>query len=594
MSLVYFTNNADAGDGSLRDAIERAEPGDTIAPDPNVSWGTDTIEIALSSRLNAPKNLTFDASPFRVRLTGQKAYSCLSLSAGVAALFRRFDFVEGYNATGGGCFHLSTSASNVAFESCLFAYGFSGNYGGNVYVYTGTASFRDCVVVAGYSTLGGGGVRVGKLCRAFELIRCTLIGNASFDLSIAAEAPDPIIEDSVVGHATNQARVDASSIGAVHPPPDVLPSRAETDALWRSWDLRLREDSPYARGAIGAREGAVDFLGNARQPGGSLGAYEGTWLVVKEGETRELTDSLAVDRIDVGSNANVLLKGDALYLCARFGGVVANSTFSSEGRAYLAIPRDFELNDVILSNVVRCENGAGLASFSARAISPKRTKLEWTVSDPTRTIALEERVDGVWQTLAPCASGTELELDARSGRTSYRAFDGETFYYDDAWTVAGVQYRVVYALASASIPAQNWEVVVQTVSTTARVAPGQSVSILARIYDAFDVNAPLLNDGSNVKSARYTCYFNTNNLFEEEYAPVQGHEDVELGPEALLEALQISDAWTVDNVGYNLTITPDVRTAPLFERPGEYRIKVVVELYVGNPIVFYAPISVVE
>ena len=60
-----------------------------------------------------------------------------------------------------------------------------------------------------------------------------------------------------------------------------------------------------------------------------------------------------------------------------------------------------------------------------------------------------------------------------------------------------------------------------------------------------------------------------------------------------MEALQTSDAWTRDDVGYNFVLTPDVREYPLFRQEGRYQIKVEIRLAQGNPIVFYAPVTVV-
>ena len=48
MSVIYFTNNADNGDGSLRAAIASAQPGDVIRPDETVFERGSTIEIALA------------------------------------------------------------------------------------------------------------------------------------------------------------------------------------------------------------------------------------------------------------------------------------------------------------------------------------------------------------------------------------------------------------------------------------------------------------------------------------------------------------------------------------------------------------------
>lgn len=42
----------------------------------------------------------------------------------------------------------------------------------------------------------------------------------------------------------------------------------------------------------------------------------------------------------------------------------------------------------------------------------------------------------------------------------------------------------------------------------------------------------------------------------------------------------------------NYIPTPEVATYPLFSDAGSYRVKVIVTLAEGNPVTFYAPISV--
>ena len=141
---------------------------------------------------------------------------------------------------------------------------------------------------------------------------------------------------------------------------------------------------------------------------------------------------------------------------------------------------------------------------------------------------------------------------------------------------------------------QLWKAEATIVATSDSVKVGQGITILAKIVDAFDESALLLSDGSNVQSVAYSCFYVSNGLFDETLEPVADHENVVVNNDCVLEAPQTSDAWTRDEIGYTFALTPDVRTAPLFEKPGEYRIKIVIRLTEGNPVTFYVPISVEE
>lgn len=602
MATIYFTTNADSGDGSLRAACASAASGDTISPDPNVAWNTKTIEIALASRLTVNKALTFDGGAYRVRLNGQGACMCVN-PGGYAIGFRKFDLVGGYNTSGGGCLHLSLSATNVTLEQCLLAGGYSGNYGGCVYLFSGTVVMRDCVVTGGRANNanGGGGVRVHSNARSFSATRCTLSGNLGNDLSASSSDSDNIeLVDTIVSSgrgSTTQTR--AANAGFAAPPPSSIAADDWTCELWTSFDLRLAPNSPLLTGAqsVGEDGANVDLLGNPRRREGAIGAYEGSWLVVKSGETKTLNESVTVDRVELGSGSAVAIEGTDgadVVLTVALGGEASNAAFTSQSRGYLAANTSLDLGSASFEGVVLQRLGARIVSFGATAVSPTLTSLEWDVPDPTQSVLLERQVGNAWETLCVGASGGSYETAARSGRTRYRAFDGFAFHYDDAWTFSGVQFKAVYLCASAEAAAKNWEAIVQTVGSTAQISPGQSVTILARIYDAFDADAALLNDGNNITSVKYSCYYRSNGLFDETETPVEGHENVDAGTECVLEAPQTSDAWTIDDAGYNFVLTPNTSVHELFTRPGCYRIKTTIRLAEGNPIVFYAPIEVVD
>ena len=141
----------------------------------------------------------------------------------------------------------------------------------------------------------------------------------------------------------------------------------------------------------------------------------------------------------------------------------------------------------------------------------------------------------------------------------------------------------------------DWQVITYLVSVIDMnniLKPGQAAALLARVYDAYDNDTPLVNDGSNVESVYYTCEQKTKGLYTPEYAPVEGHNNVSAGTDCVLSALETDDAWDVDQIGYNFALTPDIRTYPLFPTAGSYRIRVKINFESGNPVEFYRDIIV--
>ncbi len=114
---------------------------------------------------------------------------------------------------------------------------------------------------------------------------------------------------------------------------------------------------------------------------------------------------------------------------------------------------------------------------------------------------------------------------------------------------------------------------------------GQTVTIMARIFDLTDSTSYLLNTGSNIASVKYTCYKVANDA---SMTPVTGHSDANANTNCVLSSLAPpDDAWTFDNVGYTFSLTPDITTNELFPDPGRYAIKTVVSVEDSNPITIW-------
>ncbi len=670
MSIVYFTNAASVGAGSVVDAIQRASDGDVVAPDPNAFPLGERIDVQLTSTLDLTKSLSFDGRARRVRLIAS-TYTCVTASerSGCADLTAiDFEFVGSVRKEGG----------TARYVRCAF---YGAAYSSNLAIFTeGAVGMLEDCVVAGSRVAG-----VRSISSRVTVLRSTLAGNVGGDLSQNAAAYAPICVDSI-------ANAVPSTVGFVDGPPDAL-DYPEGRLPWETWNLHLTPSSPYASGAtdatpccdfdglkrgrtdgtraIGAYEvGEYDFIwrgvdaegsaiaspsfgaadgwfdasgavatsaprgrlyvgqttafADAPPSGSSLTAFGGAKVVavgVWEGEALTLGigssaefDAARLETSTLGERSSAsfgegrttrltLEEGATIYLTGEapsflFGeGDVSNAYFRTLGATSGRVRHwdRVDLSTIVFDNTTHEVASASASSFCATSRSPRVVEFEWEVADPTIPIALERlEPNGEWRVVASglLSSPTTLGV-ARSGRVTWRLYDGGGYLSDASWTYSGAQFSAIAIAVGAERTEQNWEAICQMATTSENVMIGQGITILARIYDAFDASVALLNDGSNVTSVSYTCYYNSNGLFAETNAAVEGHENVAVGTETVLEALQTSDAWTRDDVGYNFVLTPDVREYPLFRQEGRFQIKVEIRVAQGNPIVFYVPVTVV-
>lgn len=706
MATVSFSNTADSGEGSFRAALDAAEDGDVLIPDPDVFRRGERIVIPISSLVQVKRSvqITSRHNPLRI------------VSASGISLYARNDceflMVDGVEFVG----RVLAYFRRVRFDRCLLA--------GNAeesYALQGTSGQSVELVDTIVTGARRGGIYQPGPDSTLRLLRTTVAGNreasripATVDFSAVDSIVDPV----------------PSAAGFVLPPPDDL-AGAVGALPWESWNLAPTLSSPYAAGCASAH-GEYDALGvcrgRARSDGSgtdyAVGALEAvdadyylvgvggsfrapenwsttrggavtpaavspgvflvdagsTWTdappdgstllvagraavrvgtsetpggtgyaaILGRGTTLSgasgaaslevgadarydapvealrrlelasdasltLTEDAALDALTLGDSSTLVFAGgDRVMrtLSASVGANVLLTTQGAEGQAvpdaavpiggYAAAPPAAlaSLGQARLRGTALCALGAALSEFTATSESPGRTTLRWRAADASGAIRLEERrvTESGWRVIdeRALASPGTLTVAAPNGRTSYRAFDGERFWIDDAWSFSWVQLRVVAQAAPGARPTLVWEVITALATTSDEIMTGQGITILARIFDAFDASAPLLADRGNVVSVTYTCYYVSNGLFEETLVPVTGHEEVDAGAECVLEAAQRSDAWTADAVGYTFVLTPDVRERPLFEKPGEYRIKTTIRLSSGNPVVFYVPVTVVE
>lgn len=584
MATLYFTNNNDSGDGSFRATWASMTRGDVIEPDPEVFAG-EVVEIIISNYLATPATGTYTVrkgSAKRFILNGQDSKYFFTISrADLNITFEGVDFVHGKRAQNAP--FAGTKFGSLTFRGC----GFYNNFGGTcgfLRVNTSVASsvtIENCVAYGNKNSTSSGQV----LDVASETTTATLKG-CTFGQNYAADKPDVTFE--VDGNATVvdsllAQDVDFSTVGFV----DLA-----------NCDFRLTPASSYLTGATSFVSGDVDFLGNARKSGGAIGAYEGSWLVVKENNSATVDESLAVDQLELETGSTLVFDGSELILRAKEGAAIGEATIQSSDPAYLVIPDRSAAASATITGVSICEYGAGLLSFSVAA-SSNNFVLSWTVTDSTHGVLVERMVEGAWTPLDFVTGTTQKTVSAPSGMSQYRVFDGETFLSQGIMSMRGLQYQALTDVKPywEYVEVHDWKTeifLVRVSDMNENIKTGQAVSVLARIYDAFDNDSPLLNDGTNISSVYYTCEKKTKGLYNLEYTPVEGHDNVLVDSSCVLTALQNDDAWDADNIGYNFILTPNIRQHVLFATVGSYRIRVTINLVEGNPITFYKEINVTE
>ena len=358
MATVYFTNNADSGDGSLRAAIAAAAAGDVVTYSDSAFADTDEIVIPLSSELVSPayKDITIDGREKRIVLDGQSVTKLLNAgttSQSRVHIFRNIDFINGYSDS----YKAPVNITRVTamFKGCRILGSTTDvmNAGINA-EYEATLTMVDCIV----SGCHGVGVNIGNSVSNEVIIkRCTIVGN-EIDINVNNASTANSITDCLIGTKTGPGSADIittlpSTCGFAAPCPDVIDSSTWNNALWQSWDFRLTPESPYLTGAETASAENADLLGNPRQVGGALGAFEGSWLVVTSGEEKTLAADVRVDWLEVASTGVLTLSGADRILTVSRGVFVETGAATISGSGYLAVPSLTDVANATIAETVR-------------------------------------------------------------------------------------------------------------------------------------------------------------------------------------------------------------------------------------------------
>lgn len=586
MATIYFTSNADSGDGTLRDAITNANAGDVIQPDPVAFANSGDITILLSSGLPLNSVSIVGSTNQRIILDRQaNGYFYRITSSGQTLSFENVDFANGRRSTSNESpFYIASANTTVSFINCRF-YGNVGAYSGFLRGISGatgsTLTFRNCVAwnnsftnssyTADFFTFqSGAGADI-------SVIGCT------FDCpNVPFLNPNAVVKtDSLLG-GTNDWNVDFSAVGFV--------DRSAND-------YRLAPGSSYLTG--GSLTG-TDILGHTRT--GSIGAFDGSWIVV--GTASTVAANQTVDWLDLAAAAVLTLDGqDRILTVAR--GVYAVGTGASvvsSTNGFVVAPSADALTGATLTNVVCAVSGAGASNLAATTAG-----ISWSATDSTVSVVLQKQNGATWTTIAQTA-GTSYSTTLSAGDV-VRLFDGVQFLtatvpvppgptptdFDfHAWGVYGATITVDVGVPflTTTQTAATATVATGFILMSDYYNRGETPVLFARIQNS---ETGQIISPSAVSSITYTAFRQTVGWGTESRTPVSGHENVTIPNTAVLAAVvppSTDPRWTVDTTGYNFFYEPDSRTNPIFPDSGNYVVVVTINFTNANPIPVVFNVSV--
>lgn len=586
MAVLYFTSNADSGDGTLRAVMTDAADGDEIRPDPVAFANVGDITISLSNGLPLVSVSIVGSATQRIVLDRQSGgYFFRVTSSGKTLSFAFVDFANGLRTTSNESpFYIGSANTTVSFLNCRF-YGNVGAYSGFLRGVSGatgaTLTFQNCAAWNNShtnSTYSASFFTYQAAANpAITISGCTI--DTDDEIPFTNSTSYSIIDCLLNG--PNDWNVDFSTVGFV--------DRANND-------YRLAPGSSYLTG--GSLTG-TDILGHTRT--GSIGAFDGSWIVAPA----TVAVNTSVDWIDVSTSATLTLSGDDRILTVNRGIYSVGGTVASSSRGYLVIPSGATADGLTLTNVVACYAGAGASNLAATT-----SAITWSATDSAISVVLEQLVSGAWQTIAITA-GTSYSTTLAVG-ASVRLFDGVNFLTATVpdpgpgptpselefhpWGVYEQTITVQAATASAmsAIVDDSATYTIKTgyILMSSYYNEGETPVLFARITNS-QTGAAILP--SDVSSIEYTAYKVTSGWATQTKTAVTGHSAVPIDSSALLASVvppSTDPRWTADTVGYNFIFEPDSRTNPIFPTAGDYEIVVTIKFASANPLPIVYQISV--
>ena len=280
MATLYITNTNATGSGTLVAALEAAQTGDTIAPDPTLFAAGERVVISLAAPLRIPVSVAIDAGETRLILTEN---SGAVIDARDVTGFNDFDargvafigrvLVGGDSATTLNCnFYNCVFSCHANARNSLHCMGYA-----NLKVYD---SAFICGIANGfYASLTGS---------TYAFTRCTFAANKENSLTAGRKGATYV--DCV-------DEPDLSTAGFANVPA----SLDEVDVeKWEEYDFAPLPSSPHATGGATCA-GAADLLG---VPRGWTDANGETQYAVGAFEVVDADYYLARDAVKSGSFAD--------------------------------------------------------------------------------------------------------------------------------------------------------------------------------------------------------------------------------------------------------------------------------------------------
>lgn len=428
MGVNFFVNNANSGDGTLRQSMSNSSAGDVI------KYGGDQtgdIEVPLDSSLS-PKDMEIRGSlSQRIILNGKGTIRFFGVTSSVSMSFRYVDFKNGKQTNTTAPFYVAALAvtDTLTFDCCRF-------YGGNGYY----SAFIQCAQAASKGTVNFtnciGFNNTNTSSRASEIFASSA---ASVNINVTGCT---FIRTGSSASITNNGSGTLNVSNTLY---DELSGFDPTTAGFvdaTNYDFRLTSSSSYLTG--GSSTG-TDYLGHARS--GSVGAYDGSWYVGDNSKVLSSNQTVYYAEFEGSSSIN----SDAILTVTKELSF-RTSSVSSTTNGYIVGPTGTDSTNATLTNVDLCLfSGAGISGFSASE-NGNEADLSWTSTDSSKSVLVQRLSGSSYATLATTVGSTYVDSTHTSGDSdSYRIFDGQTIL-DAVISSTGL---IVPSISCASITATS-------------------------------------------------------------------------------------------------------------------------------------------